>query len=161
MTLRSAFNNISKKKKSLSKMEQNAKQKLNWISIVDESETEQNSNEDIRDAKLEVEVVKEIKIDTCECITKNNKKCPNLKKKGDDKFCALHRHYFETKCRSEKLNSEPKVKILEKPSREVVVASTTTTSRENNLETLIENKVKQKVESLDENAKMLLKFLLC
>lgn len=151
------FNNISKKKKFLSKMEQVVKQKLNWISIVDESETEQNSNEDIKDSKLEREVVSTIeKLDTCESMTKNGKKCPNLKKKGDEKYCALHRHYYDTKCRSEKLNSEPKVKIPEKSEREVV----STTSKKDNLETLIENKVKQKIEGLDDNTKMLLKFLL-
>ena len=116
MIPRLVFNNISKKKNFLSKMEQVSKQKLNWVSVVDESESEQNCNEDVKDSKLEVEVIKEVKLDTCECITKNNKKCPNLKKKGDTMFCALHRHYYDTKCRSEKLNSEPKVKVLENPS---------------------------------------------
>jgi len=140
-------------------MEHSTKQKLNWVSVVDESEAEQESNEDIKDNKLEVELVKEVKVDTCESLTKNNKKCPNLKKKGDDKYCALHRHYYETKCRSEKLNSEPKLKLVE-PIREVV-STAPKVEKQDNLETLIENKVKQKVELLDESAKMLLKFLLC
>jgi effector-binding domain-containing protein len=141
-------------------MEQVSKQKLNWVSVVDESESEQNCNEDVKDSKLEVDIVKDVKLDTCECITKNNKKCPNLKKKGDTMFCALHRHYYDTKCRSEKLNSEPKVKVLENPSREVL-STVPKVKTQDNLETLIEIKVKQKVDGLDENAKMLLKFLLC
>lgn len=154
------FNNISKKKNSLSKMEQSVKQKLNWVSIVDESEVEQESNEDIKDTKLEVDIVKKEEESLCIEITKNKKKCPNLKKKGDDKYCALHRHYHDTKSRSERLNSEQKVKVLENPIREVV-STAPKVQKQDNLESLIENKVKQKVESLDESAKMLLKFLLC
>lgn len=152
------------------------KQKLNWISIVDESELEMEDRQggslpeatsdtkeigsDLKDDNLSISHTLsspiQIPVSTCEMLTKNNRKCPNLKKKGDDKFCALHRHYYETKCRNEQLNSVPKNNF----SREVV--STVPKKKEqDNLEILIENKVKQKIESLDENAKTLLKFLLC